>query len=308
MAKTIKNISLSTLACRLVRSAGLGRGCDFRVFDLDSGWRPSPHDIQITVQRKRQPGSEHNFIQFHQRFVLKLHIAGESTGYIEEKFLRFRPGEGILIFPFQIHRIASVPTPGGQLRVLANFTLSPEDQAMLMPLRDRIFTIDDELVAAIGKLVTLSAEGSAGGGDHEAVACLSSMLVALREKVLREPAVAAAPGEASPGAGLFECIRDRYRTGMPVKELAARLGVSEGSVRRRFLRETGKSPGRTMRELRLKEAAELLRTTREPVREIGERCGFSTPFSFSRAFRNRFGVSPRAFRNGDPGTLPADES
>ena len=254
-----------------------------------------------------QPEPERSFIQFHQRFVLKLHIEGESTGYIEEKFLRFRPGEGILIFPFQIHRIASVPTPGGQLRVLANFTLSPEDQALLVPLRDRIFAIDDELLAATEKLVKLSAEPPAAGGNQEAVGCLSLMLVALREKVLREPAVAAAAGEASPTAGIFACIRDRYRTGMPVKELAARLGVSEGSVRRRFLRETGKSPGRTIRELRLKEAAELLRTTREPIRRIGERCGFSTPFSFSRAFRNRFGVSPRAFRNGDSGTLPVGE-
>ena len=305
MAKTIKNISLSSLARRLVRTAGLGRGRDFRVFDLAAGWRPSPHDIQISVQRKQQPEPERSFIQFHQRFVLKLHIAGESTGYIEEKFLRFRPGEGILIFPFQIHRIASVPTPGGQLRVLANFTLSPEDQALLMPLRNRIFTIDPEMLVATERLVKLSAEPPAAGGNQEAVACLSLMLVALREKVLREPAVTAA--EASPSEGLFDCIRDRYRTGMPVKELAARLGLSEGSVRRRFLRETGKSPGRTIRELRLKEAAELLRTTREPIRRIGERCGFSTPFSFSRAFRNRFGVSPRAFRNGDSGTLPVGE-
>ena len=305
MAKTAKNISLSSLARRLTRIAGIGRGEEMRVFDLVSGWRPSPHDIQISVQRKHQPEQKRNYIQFHQRFVLKLHIAGESSGYVEERFFHFRPGEGVLIFPFQIHRITSVPTPGGQLRVLANFTLSPEDQALLLPLRNRVFTLDAEMLAATERLVKLSAHSAAEGGDPEAVECLSLLLVALREKVLREPAAVAA--EAPPASGLFECIRDRYRAGMPVKELAARLGVSEGSVRRRFLRETGKSPGRTIRELRLKEAAELLHTTREPIRRIGERCGFSTPFSFSRAFRRRFGVSPRAFRNGESGDLPVGE-
>ena len=88
--------------------------------------------------------------------------------------------------------VTSVPTPGGQLRVLANFTLSPEDQALLLPLRNRIFTLDAEMLAATERLVKLSAHSTAEGGDPEAVECLSLMLVALREKVLREPAAAAA--------------------------------------------------------------------------------------------------------------------
>ena len=299
-------MSLSSIARRVARTAELGDSCDFRVFDLVPGWRPSPHDIQISVQHRRyQPEPQRSFMQFHQRFVLKLHLDGESTGYVEGNFLRFRAGEGILVFPFQIHRITSVPSSQGQLRVLANFTLSAGDQSLLAPLRGRVFTLDDELLAATEKLVDLSAHPPEVGGDRKAVDCLAAMLVRLREKVMNEPCAAASVDMS--GAGLFECIRDRYRMGLTVKELAAHLGVSEGSVYRRFLRETGKSPGQAIRELRLKEAAELLRTTREPIREIVERCGFSTPFSFSRAFRRRFGVSPRAFRNGDAGELTIGE-
>lgn len=292
MAKNDKNISLSTLARRLERIAELDDCGGFRVYDLEPSWRPSPHDIQISVQLKRHSEPQRSFLSFHQRFVLKLHIRGESEGYVEDKFLHFRAGEGILVFPFQIHRITSVPTPEGQLRVLANFTLPVADQALLTPLRNRVFALDGELLDAAEKLVKLSAWTDAAAGQA-AVDCLAAMLAKLREKILNEPPAAAPP--ETPSAKLFECIRDGYLR-LSVKELAAHLGVSEGSVRRRFLRETGKSPGQAIRELRLKEAAEFLRTTSEPVSRIGERCGFSTPFSFSRAFKRRFGVSPRDFR------------
>ena len=302
--KKKKNISFSALARRLERVAELDGCGGFRVYDLVPAWRPSPRDVQISVQLKRHSEPKRSFFSFHQRFVLKLHIRGESEGYVENNFFRFRQGEGILVFPFQIHRITAVPTPEGQLRVLANFTLPAADQTFLEPLRNRVFPLDGKLLTAAEELVKLSARiGPADG--QAAVEHLAAMLAALRGKVLETPPVFA-PAE-TPAPGLFECIRDGYLTGISVKELAARLGVSEGSVRRRFLRETGKSPGQAIRELRLKEAAELLRTTREPIREIGERCGFSTPFSFSRAFRRRFGVPPRAFRNGDAGELPSGE-
>ena len=294
MAKNDKNISLLALARRLERIAELDDHGGFRVYDIEPAWRPSPRDIQISVQLKRHSEPKQSFFSFHQRFVLKLHIRGESEGYVENNFFRFRQGEGILVFPFQIHRITSVPTPEGQLRVLANFTLPVADQALLSPLRNRVFALDGELLAAAEELVKLSARTATAKDGQGAVDRLAAMLAELRGKVLDEPPVSAPV--ATPAQELFECIRDSYLTGIPVKELAEKLGVSAGSVRRRFLRETGKSPGQAIRELRFKEAAELLRTTDEPVSRIGERCGFSTPFSFSRAFKRRFGVSPRAFR------------
>ena len=306
MSNSAKNISLPALTRRVVRIAGLDEERDFRVYDLEPEWRPLPRDIQISVQRKLAPEANRNFIQFHQRFVLKLHLAGESEGFVEEKFFHFRPGEGILVFPFQLHRITRVSTPGGQLRVLANFTLSAEDQALLAPLCDRVFTLDDELRSEIGELVRSSA--SADAADRQkAIVRLSFVLAALRKTALQTPQRPPAAAPPSPsttgdggnaGAPLFAYIRDHCREGVSIKELAQRFGISEGSVRRAFLRETGKAPGMAIRELRLKNAAELLRTTEQSIRQIGERCGFASPFSFSRAFRNRFGLSPRAFRSG----------
>lgn len=305
MTNTDKKISLSLTARRIARIAGIGAEKRFRVFDLVPEWRPSPHDIQISVQRYREDSvSRRCFIQFHQRFVLKLHLDGESEGYVENRFLRFRAGEGILVFPFETHRITGVSAPAGQLRVLANFTLPLADQLRLAPLRGRLFPLDAEDLAATERLVRLSASPSEDE-RQQAIVRLADFLVVLRSKAAMLPSVP--EQSASPSEPLFACIRARYREGLSVKELAAEFGVSEVTVRRMFLRETGRTPGHAIRELRLKYAAEELRTTRRPIGGIAESCGFSNMFSFSRAFRNRFGVSPRAFRNGETGTLPEDE-
>jgi len=305
MTNTDKKIPLSITARRIARIAGIGAGRRFRVFDLVPEWCPSPHDIQISVQRYREDSANRrSFIQFHQRFVLKLHLEGESEGYVGNRFLRFRAGEGILVFPFETHRITGVSAPAGQLRVLANFTLPLADQQPLAPLRGRVFPLDSGDLDATEALVRLSASPS-GDERQQAIGRLAEFLVALRRKAAMLPPVP--EQSASPSEPVFACISARCRDGISVKELAAKFGVSEVTVRRMFLRETGRTPGRAIRELRLKYAAEELRTTRRPIGGIAESCGFSTMFSFSRAFRNRFGVSPRAFRNGECGALPGEE-
>lgn len=288
-----KNISLSTITRRIVRMAGINSECNFRIFDLLPEWRPAPRDIQISVEQRTTCSKKNSYTEFHQRFVLKLHLAGETEGFVDGKFMRFLPGEGILVFPFQPHRIVRICTPGGQVRVLANFTLPLDDHTLLAPLRDRIFSLDAETIAATGELVRLSSSPDPNDRQH-AITLLSDMLAALRQKVL-----SAAPPPARTGNGeepLYAFIRDHYHEGMGLKEFAACFGVSSTTLRRKFLDATGKSPGCAIRELRLMYAAEKLHTTRRPIRQIAEECGFSTPFSFSRAFRQHFGMAPRTFR------------
>jgi AraC-like DNA-binding protein len=43
----------------------------------------------------------------------------------------------------------------------------------------------------------------------------------------------------------------------------------------------------------------MLRLSQNRVSEIAELCGFSSIYSFSRAFRSAYGVPPLAYRHGD---------
>jgi AraC family transcriptional activator of mtrCDE len=52
-----------------------------------------------------------------------------------------------------------------------------------------------------------------------------------------------------------------------------------------------------VREVRLREAARMLRQSSLPVDTVAGRTGFASRSHFSRAFRDLFGQSPSAYRS-----------
>ena len=78
--------------------------------------------------------------------------------------------------------------------------------------------------------------------------------------------------------------------------LAREAGVSPAQLVKLFRRHLGTKPIRHVWEARTRRGAQLLRETGLTVGEVAFRCGFQTPFHFSRWVRELFGVSPRALR------------
>ena len=58
----------------------------------------------------------------------------------------------------------------------------------------------------------------------------------------------------------------------------------------------GQGPGASYLELRLQHARRMLADTSHPVQEVALRSGFADRTVFSRAYRRRFGLSPRQVR------------
>jgi AraC-like DNA-binding protein len=87
-----------------------------------------------------------------------------------------------------------------------------------------------------------------------------------------------------------------------VPELARRLHRSTSTFSRLFARSVGDSPHNFYRTMVLQQAANLLATTDEPVKEIAYNLGFSTVSHFSSSFRLQWNMSPTAFRHSAPNT------
>lgn len=74
------------------------------------------------------------------------------------------------------------------------------------------------------------------------------------------------------------------------------------AISRRYLhilfQDSGETPAEHLRRRRLERARRLLSTDANglPVTQVAQYCGFTSPSSFSRAFRAEFGVSPREYR------------
>ena len=65
---------------------------------------------------------------------------------------------------------------------------------------------------------------------------------------------------------------------------------------RAFREETGQTPARYIRNLRLETAKRLLEETTLSAAETAARVGFPDPAHFSRIFRQRYGMSPAVWR------------
>ena len=78
--------------------------------------------------------------------------------------------------------------------------------------------------------------------------------------------------------------------------LAELVNLSPSRFRHLFKQETGTSPRQYLRELRFRKAEVLLGTTFMSVKEVAEAVGLVSVTHFMKDFKERYGMTPRAFR------------
>lgn len=100
-----------------------------------------------------------------------------------------------------------------------------------------------------------------------------------------------------------EQVEQRFRQHPALTGYAALLQTSERRLRRACLAVTGQSPVSVVHLRLLLEAERQLRYTSMSVTQVAYYLGFEDPAYFSRFFTRRMGMSPRAFRHGDPRTI-----
>jgi AraC family transcriptional regulator len=94
----------------------------------------------------------------------------------------------------------------------------------------------------------------------------------------------------------IDYIHDHIGEGLDLSSISRAAGLSAFHFARLFKAATGDSPFRFVTRTRMKRAKELLRKTRLPISEIGERVGYQKPSNFSTRFRAVVGCPPDAYR------------
>ena len=80
-----------------------------------------------------------------------------------------------------------------------------------------------------------------------------------------------------------------------VDDIASEVGISRVQFYRKMKVITNQTPHGFIRNLRLQQAARLLRDTDQNITDIMYACGFSSASSFSRMFKDTFGQTPRDY-------------
>lgn len=79
------------------------------------------------------------------------------------------------------------------------------------------------------------------------------------------------------------------------KDLANLLKISEVYFRKLFAAEYGITPKQYILNLRIQTACKLLIETPLSISSVAEKCGFSSPYHFCRAFKLKMGVTPSGY-------------
>jgi AraC family transcriptional regulator len=91
-------------------------------------------------------------------------------------------------------------------------------------------------------------------------------------------------------------IHDNISESISLEDIADHSCWSRWQLQRVFQRQTGSSVATYVRELRLSTAAERVLDSSDKIIDIAFEHGFNSEISFSRAFKQMFNASPRAYR------------
>ncbi|MBR2632914.1 MAG: helix-turn-helix transcriptional regulator, partial [Lentisphaeria bacterium] len=78
--------------------------------------------------------------------------------------------------------------------------------------------------------------------------------------------------------------------------LALHAGISESTLRRQVKKYFSCSPMSLVNNMRLEQAAMLLKNSHMAVKEIAIACGFRSPLYFGTVFKAAFGMPPGEYR------------
>ncbi len=82
---------------------------------------------------------------------------------------------------------------------------------------------------------------------------------------------------------------------LSVESLAAEVGISRVHLNRRLREITNQSARDFIRNIRMRQAARLLREKKLSIAEVAYATGYSNPSHFSVVFKEVFGTTPRAY-------------
>jgi AraC-like DNA-binding protein len=91
-------------------------------------------------------------------------------------------------------------------------------------------------------------------------------------------------------------IEQNYQRDLTVEEIADVCKLNRSYFSKLFKEHMGCPPQEFLIRLRLSKASELMRSTNSSIGDISAACGYPNQLHFSRAFKKRYGMSPREWR------------
>lgn len=232
----------------------------------------------------------------HHRFVLCFNLGTKGHVHIDNLALPFKPGQAVLILPYQFHHFSQLTAP--RLKwLICTFELEP--RTFLETMRNRLIDFSDRSGCSLEALLQQWHRPQTELQNQQVQTALLSLLLSLKQD--RQQTATDLPPE--PQDNLLRAVnrlmaewRGRIVT---VADIAEALGCSGSRLRTHFKEAAGISVGGYIQNYRLNRAMALLRTSNLSIADIAEEAGFGSPQAFSRTFKKETGQTPRNYRSNN---------
>lgn len=251
----------------------------------------------IAVSKEKRAGA-YNMLSahYHDHYEIYLLTKGNVRYFVDEKIYDLSEGDVVFIPPHVIHKTATLMNKGAE-RLLIAFT----NEFIMYPQNDKIFSCFDVCYfknPPIRELIEKAAE-EYFEKDRYSEDLIAGYIREILVKLKRSTDINF-PEEISGNNSIIQnavhYICENYSSDISLSQLSKKFAISESHFSRQFKAYTGFGVNEYISTVRVKNAEKLIVTTKLPITEIAQNCGFNSSSYFAAVFKKVRGISPVAMR------------
>ena len=234
-------------------------------------------------------------------YVIHVVLEGKGTYRVGEKEFHLRTGNAFLIYPeSETEYEADLENPWSYMwigfngyraeRLCEEIGFSREQPVVMLQQTGLIGAALDRIFDA--RELTAVNEMKRRAAFYDVLALL--MQENRREKPQQNPS------DVTYVKMAVDMIISSYNRKIRIADIADQIGINRSYLTYIFKKEMSMSPQTFLISFRLEKAAQLLRDTEEPIGNIAIAVGYTDALSFSKAFRQKYHITPSAYRTEQP--------
>lgn len=230
----------------------------------------------------------------HAQVELLYLYSGEAVMTIDGQEYTLHTGDLALCFSGVVHGYVRSCDAGAMMIIFSpsistDFSTTLTRHAPVCPLLKK-----EELPGDVARCMDAIREECAGAHDERALRGYLQVVLARALPLFR---LTDQPPEAPDVAyRILQYLALHFTEPISLPKLSRALGVSESHLSHTFSRRFKTGFRAYVNTLRMDYARTLLSTTEGSITQILYECGFESPRTFNRAFAERYGVTPSAYR------------
>lgn len=237
----------------------------------------------------KESGKNFSFpVNLHHSFEFIMITSGSMTVSVGADRYELGAGEGILLFPEQLHALESTNSEHS-LIIFSRDIISAfyAKHASELPVRPCI-TVPSYLVSELDALNEHSSTIKMKGVLYSLCALLDEQTAYVKRKTREDGLLHA----------IFGFVEQNYDKSCTLEDLGAALGYNPSYLSRYFGESAQMSFISYVNRYRINRACYLLKNSNKSVLECAYDCGYTSLRSFNRNFKLHVGVSPKEYRAG----------